>query len=59
MVKQALYSYKSNKVIEIDKCLIAVDQINKSDVFSKSWNNEDRVSISVSSENEFSVKPIR
>ena len=53
--KAGLYSYKSNKVIEIDKCLIAVDQINKSDVFSKSWNNEDRVNISISSENEVSV----
>ena len=53
--KTGLYSHKSNTVIEIDKCLIAVDKINKSEVFSKRWDNEGKLSMSVSSENELNV----
>ena len=53
--KTGLYSHKSNEVIEIDECLIAVEQINKSEVFNKWWDSEDRLSLSVSSENELNV----
>ena len=53
--KTGLYSHRSNEIIEIDECLIAVEQINKSKVFSKYWNTSDRLSISVSSENELNV----
>ena len=53
--KTGLYSHKSDVVIEIDECLIAVEKINKSEVFNKWWNGEDRLSMSVSSENELNV----
>jgi tRNA/tmRNA/rRNA uracil-C5-methylase (TrmA/RlmC/RlmD family) len=53
--KTGLYSHKSNKVIEIDKCLISVEKINKSQVFNQHWDGEDRLSISVSSENELNI----
>ena len=53
--KTGLYSHKSNKVIEIDECLIAVEKINKSEVFNKYWDSPDRLSLSVSSENELNV----
>ena len=53
--KPGLYSHKSNEVIEIDECLIAVDQINKSEVFNQNWDSSDRLSIAVSSENELNV----
>ena len=53
--KTGLYSHRSNEIIEIDECLIAVEQINKSKVFSKYWNTSGRLSISVSSENELNV----
>ena len=35
--KTGLYSYRSNEIIEIDECLIAVEEINKSKIFSKFW----------------------
>jgi len=53
--KIGLYIHKSNKVIEIDECLIAVNKINKSEVFNKNWDSPDRLSMSVSSENELNV----
>ena len=53
--KTGLYSHKSNQVIEIEECLIAVEKINKSGVFNKNWDNEDRLSMSVSSENELNI----
>ena len=49
--KTGLFIHKSNKVIEIDECLIAVDKINKSGVFNKNWDSPDRLSMAVSSEN--------
>ena len=53
--KPGLHSHKSNKVIEIDKCLIAVDKINESYVFNKNWESLDRLNMSVSSENELHI----
>ena len=53
--KAGLYSYKSNKVVEIDECIIAVEKINKSEVFSKNWDGMDRLSLSVSSEDELNI----
>ena len=53
--KAGLYSYKSNEVIEIDECLIAVDKINKSEVFNKHWDKLDRLSVAASSENELNI----
>ena len=53
--KVGMYAHKTNNVVEIDECLIAVDKINKSEVFSKYWDGEARLSISVSSENELNV----
>ena len=45
----------SNEIIEIEKCLIAVKQINKSDVFNRNWNTKDKLNMSVSSENKLNV----
>lgn len=53
--KAGLYSHKSNKVIEIDECLIAVDKINESKVFDRYWDGNDRLSLSVTSENELNI----
>ena len=53
--KLGFYAHKSNKVVEIDECLIAVKQINKSEVFNKYWNNTDRLNISVSSDKELNI----
>ncbi len=56
--KTGLYSHRSSKIIEIDECLIAVEKINHSEVFSKHWNVEGKLSVSVSSENEINVNQL-
>ena len=43
------YAAKSRRVVEIDKCLLAVSDINDSDVFTRHWKGKDRLSIAVSS----------
>jgi len=53
--KLGLRSHKSNKIIEIDECLIALKEINKLDVFSKHWKNNDNIKISCSSENDITI----
>ena len=53
--KVGLYAHKSNKIIEIDECLIALKKINDSGVFSKEWNTESKISLSVSSENQINI----
>ena len=53
--KSGLYAHKSNDIIEIDECIIAVNEINRSEVFNKSWDGPNRLSISVSSENELNI----
>ena len=53
-----MYSHRSSKIIEIDECLIAVEKINHSEVFSKHWNVEGKLSVSVSSENEINVNQL-
>jgi len=53
--KTGLYAHKSNKIIEIDQCLIAVKKINNSKVFKEIWKNKDKLSLSVSSENEINI----
>ena len=53
--KPGLYSYKSNKIIEINECLIAVEKINDSEVFKKNWNKRDKIRIAISSENELNL----
>ena len=53
--RAGMYSHKSNKIIEIDECLIAVEKINKSNVFYQHWDSLDRLSLSASSENELNV----
>ena len=52
--KVGLRAHKSNTVIEIDECLIALKEINKSDIFTKNWDNEN-LKISCSSNNEINV----
>ena len=53
--KVGLYSHKSKEVIEIDKCLIAVNAINKLNIFNKNWDYEDRLNISASSEDKITI----
>jgi tRNA/tmRNA/rRNA uracil-C5-methylase (TrmA/RlmC/RlmD family) len=48
--KTGLYAHKAKDIIEIDECLIAVDEINNSEVFKQHWAGEDRLSLSVSSD---------
>nr|MBC8297862.1 class I SAM-dependent RNA methyltransferase [Pelagibacterales bacterium] len=53
--KLGLHSHKSNKIIEIDECLIALKEINNLDVFNKHWENNDNIKISCSSENDITI----
>ena len=53
--KAGLYSSKTKKVIEIDKCLIALNDINNSEIFSKKWNGSDRIRIAVSSSKQLNI----
>lgn len=53
--KLGLHSHKSNKIIEIDECLIALKEINNLDVFNKHWENNDNIKISCSSENDINI----
>ena len=56
--KLGLHAHKSNKIIEIDECLIAVEGINKSEIFNKKWENEDNIKISYSSHNDMSISQL-
>jgi tRNA/tmRNA/rRNA uracil-C5-methylase (TrmA/RlmC/RlmD family) len=56
--KLGLHVHKSNKIVEIDECLIAVDEINKSEIFNKKWENEDNIKISYSSENDMNISQL-
>ncbi|MDC0498822.1 TRAM domain-containing protein [Alphaproteobacteria bacterium] len=53
--KVGLRAHKSNSIIEIDECLIALKEINKSDIFTKNWDNEENLKLSCSSNNEINV----
>ena len=57
--KVGLYSHKSKNITEIKKCLIAVEKINQSEVFTKNWDGNKRLSIAVSSENELSINSVK
>ena len=56
--KLGLYAHKSNKIIEIDECLIAVEGINKSEIFNKKWENEDNIKISYSSDDDMNISQL-
>lgn len=56
--KLGLHVHKSNEIVEIDECLIAVEGINKSDIFNKKWENEDNIKISYSSENDMNISQL-
>ncbi|MDC0193064.1 TRAM domain-containing protein [Pelagibacteraceae bacterium] len=53
--KLGLHAHKSNKIIEIDECLIAVEGINKSEIFNKKWEYENNIKISYSSDNDMNI----
>jgi tRNA/tmRNA/rRNA uracil-C5-methylase (TrmA/RlmC/RlmD family) len=53
--KPGLYSARSKEVIEIDKCLIAVEAINDPTMFARNWKGEDRLEVAVSSSGEKNV----
>ena len=48
-------AYRSNKIIEVDECLIALKGINDSEIFSKKWDNENNLKISYSSERDINI----
>ena len=56
--KLGLHAHKSNKIIEIDECLIAVEGINKSKIFNEKWENEDNIKISYSSANDINISQL-
>ena len=56
--KLGLHAHKSNKIIEIDECLIAVEGINKSEIFNKKWENEDNIKISYSSDDDMNISQL-
>ena len=56
--KLGLRAHKSNKIIEIDECLIAVEGINKSEIFNEKWENEDNIKISYSSDNDMNISQL-
>ena len=53
--KVGLRAHKSNTVIEIDECLIALKEINNSNIFSKNWDNDENLKISRSNTNEINI----
>ena len=53
--KVGLRAHKSNNVIEIDECLIALKEINKSDIFSANWDSKENLNISCSSTNQINI----
>ena len=56
--KLGLHVHKSNKIVEIDECLIAVEGINKSEIFNKKWEYEDNIKISYSSDNDMNISQL-
>ncbi len=56
--KLGMHAHKSNQIVEIDECLIAVKEINKSEIFNKKWENEDNIKISYSSENDMNISQL-
>jgi tRNA/tmRNA/rRNA uracil-C5-methylase (TrmA/RlmC/RlmD family) len=53
--KPGLYSARSKEVVEIDKCLIAVEAINDDAMFARNWKGEDRLEVAVSNSGEKNV----
>ena len=56
--KVGLRAHKSNNVIEIDECLIALKEINKSDIFSANWDSKENLNISCSSTNQINISQV-
>ena len=50
-----LRAFRSNKIIEVDECLIALKEINDSEIFTKKWDYEDNLKISYSSESDINI----
>ena len=53
--KVGFRAHKSNDVIEIDECLIALKEINNSDIFHTNWDGEENLKISCSNTKELNV----
>ena len=53
--KVGLRAHKSNSIIEINECLIALKEINKSDIFSANWDSEENLKISCSNTNQINI----
>jgi tRNA/tmRNA/rRNA uracil-C5-methylase (TrmA/RlmC/RlmD family) len=50
-----LRAFRSDKIIEVDECLIALKEINDSEIFTKKWDHEDNLKISYSSESDINI----
>ena len=57
--KVGFRAHRSNDVIEIDECLIALKEINNSDIFQTSWDGEENLKISYSNTNELNVSQFK
>jgi tRNA/tmRNA/rRNA uracil-C5-methylase (TrmA/RlmC/RlmD family) len=53
--KPGLFSSRSNEVTEIDKCLIAVEQMDNPAFFERTWKGDDRLEVAVSSAGEMNL----
>ena len=56
--KVGLNVYRSNIVVEIAKCEIALKNINSSGLFSKKWKREGRLKVSYSSGNNINISQL-
>jgi tRNA/tmRNA/rRNA uracil-C5-methylase (TrmA/RlmC/RlmD family) len=50
-----LFGARSNAVVEIDDCLLAVEGMKVADVASRKWNGSERVEVAVSSTGEVNI----
>ena len=50
-----LFSSRSNEITEIDKCLIAVEEMDKPEFFARVWKGDDRLEVALSSSGELNV----
>ncbi len=50
-----LYKNRSKEVQEIDDCLIAVEEMNVSEIASRTWNGDARIEVATSSSGETNV----
>ena len=53
--KAGLYSSRSKEITEIDKCLIASEEMDKPEIFNRIWKGDDRIEMALSSSGELNI----